>query len=295
MRDSLELMDMAVTKRKLPDLVRVGTSSFSESDWVGPFYPKGTKASDFLTYYATRYNTVEIDATYYAIPAVSTVDGWRRKTPEGFLIAAKFPRSIVHGGEGARPDASALLLPDATYAARDKFLEVMNLLGDRLGPLVLQFPYLSKAVFDSSAEFMERLERFLSDLPDNFRYAVGIRNRGWLTRKFADMLRRHNVALVLVDQAWMPHGDEVEKKFNPVTTDFAYIRLLGDRKEIEAITQSWDKEVIDRGESLERWAELVTRLIRREVATLIYINNHYAGHAPATSERLTDIILRKLK
>jgi uncharacterized protein YecE (DUF72 family) len=286
---------MAKTKGRLPELVRIGTSSFSETDWVGPFYPRGTKASDFLGYYATRYNTVEIDATYYAIPAASTVDGWRRKTPEGFLIAAKFPRSIVHGGEGARPDAATLLLPDATYTARDKFLEVMNHLGDRLGPLVLQFPYLSKAVFDSSEEFMERLERFLSDLPDAFRYAVEIRNRGWLTQKFAERMRKYNVALVLVDQAWMPHGDEVEKKFDPVTTDFSYIRLLGDRKEIEAITHSWDKEVIDREESLERWAELVTRLIRREVATLIYINNHYAGHAPATLERLHDMILRRLK
>jgi len=286
---------MGVSKEKLPPLVRIGTSSFSENDWVGPFYPSGTKPGDFLTYYAKRFNTVEIDATYYAIPSAGTVDGWRLKTPEGFLISAKFPRSIVHGGKEAKPDQKVILVPEATYSARDKFLEVMNRLGDRMGPLVLQFPYFSKAVFDSADIFLERLDRFLTDLPPDFRYAVEIRNRGWLTKNFAEMLRRHNVALVLVDQAWMPHADEVEKKFDPVTTDLAYIRLLGDRKEIEAITKNWDKEVIDRGERLERWAEVVARLIEREVATLIYVNNHYAGHAPTTAERLHDLILEKIR
>ena len=285
---------MKEDRKTLPESVRIGTSSFSESDWVGPFYPPGTKPAEYLSYYAKRFNTVEIDATYYAIPSVNTVNGWRLKTPEGFLISAKFPRSIVHGGESARPDPDIVLRPDATYLARDKFLEVMSVLGDRLGPLVLQFPYFAKAVFPSRDLFLERLEAFLSDLPDGFRYAVEIRNRTWLTNDFAELLRSHNAGLVLVDQAWMPHADEVEKIFDPITTDFAYIRLLGDRKEIEAITKSWDKEVIDRGELLERWAEVVARLVEREVETLIYINNHYAGHAPTTAERLHDMIIKSI-
>lgn len=286
---------MGKYKRVLPESVRIGTSSFSENDWVGPFYPSGTKPAEYLVYYAKKFNTVEIDATYYAIPSAGTVDGWRLKTPDGFLISAKFPRSIVHGGKEAKPDAKIILDPEATYSVRDKFLEVMNRLGDRLGPLVLQFPYFSKAVFDSSAIFMDNLDKFLTDLPKEFRYAVEIRNRGWLTGEFAEMLRRHDVSLVLVDQAWMPHADEVEKKFDPVTSNPAYIRLLGDRKEIEAITTSWDKEVIDRGDRLERWAEVVARLVEREVETLIYINNHYAGFAPATAERLHDMILAKIR
>jgi uncharacterized protein YecE (DUF72 family) len=280
--------------RNQPELVRIGTSSFSETDWVGPFYPPGTKPAEFLTHYATRFNTVEIDATYYAIPSVRTVEGWRHKTPPEFMIAAKFPRSIVHGGKGAKPDPNIILMPEATYSARNRFLEVMSLLGDRLGPLVLQFPYFSKAVFASPDLFMERLERFLNDLPQDFRYAVEIRNRNWLSEKFAEMLRNHDMALVLVDQAWMPHADQVEKMFDPVTTDFAYIRLLGDRKEIEAITESWDKEVIDRGERLERWAEVIARLVERRVETLIYVNNHYAGHAPTTAERLHDMLLQRI-
>jgi uncharacterized protein YecE (DUF72 family) len=286
---------MSRIRKSIPSQIKIGTSSFSETDWIGPFYPPGTKPADFLSYYAKKFKTVEIDATYYAIPSRRTVDGWRNKTPDDFLISAKFPRSIVHGGKAAKPDPDVILVPEATYSARDKFLEVMNRLGDRLGPLVLQFPYLSKAVFKSVDIFLERLDKFLSDLPDGFRYAVEIRNRNWLSESFADMLREHGTALVLVDQAWMPHGDEVEKKFDPVTTDFVYIRLLGDRKEIEAITKTWDKEVIDRGESLERWSELISRLVKREVETLIYVNNHYTGHAPTTSERLHDLLLQKIK
>jgi uncharacterized protein YecE (DUF72 family) len=270
--------------------LRIGTSSFSEADWVGPFYPAGTRPAGYLRYYATRFNTVEIDASYYAIPRRQTVDNWAKNTPDGFLFAAKFPHSIVHGGEGPRPDPGVILMPEKTYGERDKFLEVMSGLGSRLGPLVLQFPYFSKAVFRSSADFTDRLGRFLDDLPSGFRYAVEIRNRAWLTPKFADLLRNHRVALVLVDQGWMPHGDEVAEMFNPVTADFAYLRLLGDRKEIEAVTDRWNKVVIDRSDRLKRWATLVTKFLMEEVETMVYANNHYAGFAPDTVKQLQAMI-----
>jgi len=274
-----------------PDLIRIGTSSFSESDWMGVFYPPGTQPGDFLSHYAQKFNTVEIDATYYAIPSKSTIDNWVRKTPDNFLIAAKFPRSIVHGGDGPRPDPKIVLLPEATYAQRDIFLDIIGRLGNRLGPLLIQFPYFSKAAFKDSTEFFDRLDRFLSDLPKDFRYAVEIRNRSWVNKEYVALLKRHDVSMTLVDQAWMPHGDEIESQFDPVTTDFVYIRLLGDRKEIEAITKSWDKEVTDRGERLERWAKLALRIQERRIKSLIYVNNHYAGHAPTTARRLEKMLV----
>lgn len=268
--------------------VQFGTSSFSSTDWVGPFYPEGTAPAAFLSLYSQQFSTVEIDSTYYAIPAVATVESWVQKTPEGFMISAKFPRSIVHGSDDAKPDPNLILDPDKTYPIRDHFLEVMGHLGTRLGPLVLQFPFFSKNVFTSREPFLARLDRFLADLPTGFRYGVEIRNRQWLDADFADLLKRHRVALVLVDHAWMPHGDEIEKLFDPVTTDFAYIRLLGDRKQIEAITKTWDKEVVDREENLTRWSAFLLRLALREVDTYAYVNNHYAGHAPATARRLRE-------
>jgi uncharacterized protein YecE (DUF72 family) len=281
---------VAKSAKPSADIIRFGTSSFSSKDWVGNFYPEGTQPGDFLRLYAKEFNTVEVDSTYYAIPSASTVDCWVDKTPEDFLISAKFPRSIVHAGEGAKPDAEAVLVPDKTYKERDIFLKVMDRLGSRRGPLVLQFPYFSREHFPSSKTFMERLDRFLGDLPKGYRYGVEIRNKNWLKSGFADLCREQNVALVLVDQAWMPLADELEKQFDPITTDFVYIRLLGDRKQIEAITETWDREVIDRQANLERWANYLAMLIERQIRTLVYVNNHYAGHAPTTVRRLQGMV-----
>jgi uncharacterized protein YecE (DUF72 family) len=210
------------------------------------------------------------------------------------MIAAKFPRAIVHAGEKAIPDGKKLLTPDATYEIRDGFLKTIGRLGDRLGPLLIQFPYFSKKVFEDKAEFMERLDTFLDDLPDDFRYAVEIRNRAWLKSDFAELCRKHGVSLTLVDHAWMPHGQELFAKIDPLTTDFVYIRLLGDRKEIEKITEIWNREVIDRGDSLKRWAALLFDLASRQINTLVYINNHYAGHAPATLRRLREMFEQEI-
>lgn len=267
--------------------VRFGTSSFSWPDWVGPFYPLGTQPSAFLTKYARHFDTVEIDSTWYAIPNARVVDGWAAKTPPDFLISARFPRDIVHGGRGAKPDGRVVLVPDVTYEARDLFLEVMQRLGPRLGPLVLQFPYFNRSAFPSAGPFLERLDCFLADLPrDGFHYAVEVRNRAWMKSALRDVLAKHAVSLVLTDQAWMPHGDEVEKLFDPVTAEPAYVRLLGDRQAIEQITTTWDREVIDNGPRLMRWVSLLVRMMDRGVQTLVYANNHFAGHGPATIRRL---------
>lgn len=271
---------------KSKGLIRFGASSFSSKDWVGPFYPEGMPARDFLRYYADQFDTVEVDSTYYAIPSAATVDGWAEKTPEDFLLSAKFPRAVVHGGEGAKPDGTKLLSGDEALRSCDRFLQVMSRLGSRLGPLLIQFPYLNRSVFPGAGPFMERLAGFLERLPKDFRYAVEIRNKAWLKPDFADLCREHNAAVTLVDQGWMPMPDELQDTFDPVTTDFAYVRLLGDRKEIEAITKSWGREVIDRGDRLRRWAEILTGLSDRDIPTVVYVNNHYAGHAPETVRRL---------
>ncbi|MCP4580130.1 MAG: DUF72 domain-containing protein [candidate division Zixibacteria bacterium] len=273
------------------NLIRFGTSSFSSRDWIGPFYAKGIKPMDFLKHYSRKFNAVEIDSTYYSIPSSYTVDGWLEKTPADFKISAKFPRTIVHAGKDKKPNAQLILNRDSTYGERDRFLEVMGRLKDSLGPLLIQFPYFSKNIFSIKDIFFERLDRFLGDLPKDFSYAVEIRNRHWLKKSFADMCRKHNVALVLADQAWMPHGEQVEKWFDPVTTGFSYIRLLGNRKEIEAITKSWEKEVIDQSGKLKRWAGVLKRLADREVEAYVFANNHYAGHAPATAKRLREIYI----
>jgi uncharacterized protein YecE (DUF72 family) len=270
--------------------VRIGTSSWSAKDWVGPFYPPGTQPRDFLATYAEHFDTVETDATYYRVPARSMVRRWADVTPDHFIMTAKFPRSVCHAGEKALPDPGKLLHLDHTAADRDAFLSAMRELGGKCGPLLLQFPYFNKRVFTHAKPFLEKLDLYLSSLPPDFRYAVEIRNRNWIGADLLEILRRHSAAFVLVDQGWMPHGDELPKRLDPLTSDFTYIRLLGDRKEIEAVTETWEKEVIDRSDRLRRWAKLIRDLSPRVPETFAYANNHYAGHGPATVRRLVSYL-----
>ena len=277
--------------------VLLGTSSFSEESWVGSFYPDGTAPRDFLSYYATRFNTVEVDATYYAIPAKSTVKGWAERTPRDFVISAKFPKAIVHCGEKAKPRGDLILTKDATYKVRDLFLSTMRALGDKCGALLIQLPYLNKEAFASRGKFLERLEPFLADLPQDFRYALEIRNKSWLKDDLTALLREHNVALALVDHVWMLHGDEVIKLIDPLTTDLSYIRLVGDRKKTEALTETlerrWSREVIDQSERIDRWAAVIHTIVEKNINVLAYINNHFAGHAPATVARLQTALSKR--
>ena len=76
--------------------ILIGTSAFTAAGWPGSFYPPGMKSSDYLTYYATWFRTVEIDSTYYGTPSESTVTSWYWKTPADFIFAAKIPQVVTH-------------------------------------------------------------------------------------------------------------------------------------------------------------------------------------------------------
>jgi uncharacterized protein YecE (DUF72 family) len=268
--------------------LQFGTSSFSERSWVGAFYPEGTAPTEFLSFYATQFAAVEIDATYYAIPDDRVVDGWASRTPERFKICAKFPRSIVHGGSEAQPDAQRVLVPEVIGDDVERFLTSMARLGDRLGPLVLQLPYFNRDAFDGPARFLARLGAFLERLPPEFRYAVEIRNKSWIGRPLLDLLRAHRTALVLVDLAYMPHPADLQTRLDLTTTDFVYTRLIGDRKAVDAITEDFDRIVVDQTRRLGRWATLLEGYLARGIDTWVFANNHYAGHAPATIRDLVD-------
>lgn len=254
-----------------PPRVFLGTSSFTAPGWEKAFYPPGLAPREYLSYYARHYYTLEIDSTFYSKPSSAVVNGWKAKTPDNFIFAVKVPQAITHEKVLA-----------ACQPEMDEFVGVMSLLGDKLGPMVLQFPYFNRSVFKSPTDFLARLEPFLKYLPRDKMFAVEIRNKNWLTPQFADLVREHNVALVLQDQSWMPGYAELESKFDPITADWTYIRWLGDRKGIEQLTTVWDKEVIDRSESIRNWVDVCYRIQKRGVTIFAYANNHYSGFAPAT-------------
>jgi uncharacterized protein YecE (DUF72 family) len=249
--------------------LRIGTSAFTAAGWEGSFYPAGMKPKDYLTFYSTKFNTVEIDSTFCRTPSRATVQGWADKTREGFLIAAKVPQIITH--EKCLVDCGTELT---------EFTDTMDLLGDKLGPLLFQFPYFNKDASESADEFLAVLKIFLKTLPKGYKFAVEIRNKNWLTAEFADLLRWHGVALALQDQLWMPLPGDM--KFDYLTAGFTYIRLLGDRKGIEKQTKVWDKVIVNRSAALRTWVGVCQQAVRRGVSVFVYVNNHYAGHAPAT-------------
>jgi uncharacterized protein YecE (DUF72 family) len=263
-----------------PADLHLGTSAFTAAGWEGSFYPAGMKPADYLTYYATKFDTVEVDSTFYRTPAASTVSGWARKTPDHFIFAVKVPQLITH--------EKILVDCDADFK---HFVDTMDLLGEKLGPMLLQFPYLNRSVFPVLSDvakgkaapnesFLARLKPFLEKLPRGRKFAVEIRNKNWLDAPFANILRDHGVALALQDQSWMPMPWAY--KFEPLTADFTYVRLLGDRKGIEQITKTWDKTVVDRSAQLKTWVDYLQPITRRGVTIFVYANNHYSGHSPDT-------------
>jgi uncharacterized protein YecE (DUF72 family) len=244
----------------------LGTSSWTAPSWGGVFYPPGMPPSQFLTEYSHHFRTVEVDATFYRPPAPSTVDGWYRRTPPGFLFAAKVPQAITH----------EKVLVGCQEELRE-FLAVMDRLGDKLGPLLFQFKYFKKEEMPSAEAFLERLEPFVAALPSGYRFAVEVRNRSWLVPRLLDMLRRRNVALALIDHPYMPTAAEYRRRPELVTADFAYIRWLGDRYKIEEITTDWNRLILDRTRETQAWIETMRSLLPEVRRVYAYYNNHYAG------------------
>ena len=256
--------------------IHLGSSSFTASGWQGAFYPKGLKSSDYLSFYSEHFDTVEVDSTFYGCPTSRTVNNWNLKTPQGFVFSVKAPQSITHDKVLVNCDAEI-----------KEFLDTISILGEKLGPIVFQFPYFDNSQMRDAFAFTDRLIPFLNKLPKNYRFAVEIRNRKWLDAELADLLRTLKIALVLQDIRSMPGPQEL--KFDPVTADWTYIRWLGDRKGIEAVTQTWDRIVEDKTARLSSWVDYCQRIQRRGVKQYIYANNHYEGFSVATVEKFRNI------
>jgi len=252
--------------------IRVGTSGWSYKDWVSVFYPPGTRAGDYLSVYAEHFAVVEVDSTYYRIPSARTVQGWRHKTPADFRFAVKAPGVVTHEK-----------MLEACDAEWDEFRAALAPLGDKLHSVLLQFSYFNKKAFATAGKFFQRLDRFLANAVRDYRLAVEIRNKSWLGGDFFELLRGHRVAYALTEHVWMPPVEQVLEGHDCVTGDFVYLRLIGDRYGIEKLTQTWDKTVIDRGQRLRSIVKALAKVVPA-ADVVAFINNHYAGHAPASCE-----------
>jgi uncharacterized protein YecE (DUF72 family) len=169
--------------------IRLGTSAFTAAGWPGAFYPRGMKSADYLSYYSTKFDTVEVDSTFYRCPTIEAVNNWALKTAAGFIFSLKVPRTITH--------EKVLIECDKDF---EEFIGAAHVLGEKLGPIVFQFPNFNKDSFSNPIQFFSRLKAFLKKLPriGPYKFAVEIRNKWWLTPRFADLLREKLLLRILL-------------------------------------------------------------------------------------------------
>ncbi len=176
--------------RRLPTLdgvtVFVGTSGWQYRHWRGRFYPRDVAQVRWFEWYADRFDTVELNVTFYRQPPPSTFEGWARRAPPGFLFAAKTSRFLTHIRRLQQPELSI-----------DRFLDGARRLGSHLGPILVQLPPDLEAVPD-------RLDETLAAFPAGLRIAVEPRHRSWFTDEVCDVLERHGAALCWADRrGWL--------------------------------------------------------------------------------------------
>jgi uncharacterized protein YecE (DUF72 family) len=179
--------------------VRVGTSGWNYAEWKGSFYPADMKPAAMLPYYAARFGTVEVNATFYRMPTAKTVGGWAAAVPPEFTFVLKAPQRITHFGRLRGVDESVRL-----------FCDVARGLGARLGPLLFQLPPNFK-------KDVARLGDVLYMVPPELRMAWEFRNDSWFADDVYERLRARNAALAIVeDEAATPAV---------ATADWGYFRL----------------------------------------------------------------------
>jgi uncharacterized protein YecE (DUF72 family) len=244
--------------------VRLGTQGWNYPAWVGPLYPPGTRPADFLRLYARAFDTVEVDSTFYAVPAPKTVRGWVERTPEGFVFALKLPREITHDHRLRGADA-----------VLERFCDVARALGDRLGPILVQLGP------DFGPDQSSALAGFLPLLPPDLRFAVEFRHPGWVRRETYELLLDHRVAWALSDGRWIPRSTVLKLAARP-TAGFHYLRWMGLNRDLT----DFSRVQIDRSDEMRAWVEAIRPQTLHGVEVFGYVNNHFAGHSPATAREL---------
>ncbi len=241
--------------------MHIGTMGWSYDFWRGNFYPEDSE--NLLTEYAKNFSTVEIDNTFYRIPSNDIVMKWRNEVPDDFIFSAKFPRKITH-----------IKMLEDCKEDMEVFVEHISLLGNKLGPLLIQLPPGFKP------EKYGILKDFLAGLPKGRRFAVEIKNKKWLDENFYDLLKDNGVALALIDHPWMP-------EMSTITADFTYIRWEGDRRKIKGTAGIVER---DRSGDIRDWGMKIKGFVENSVEVFGYFSKTYSGYPPGDVRALLDIL-----
>jgi uncharacterized protein YecE (DUF72 family) len=236
--------------------VWIGTSGWHYKHWVGAFYPPRTAASKMLAYYSERFDTVELNNSFYHLPKKSSLETWRDSTPKGFCFAVKGSRFLTHMKK----------LKDAEQGL-EKFLDVVEVLHHKLGPILFQLP-------PNWQVDPERLANFVSLLPHEHRYAFEFRNETWNVPEVYELLARHNIGYCIFHLAGFQSPMEV-------TADFVYVRLHGPGGKYQG---SYDDA------ALSEWARRIGEWRRKLRAVYLYFDNDQAGYAARDALRVRELL-----
>ncbi len=236
----------------------IGCSGWSYTSWEGAFYPSGTENYSWLNYYSHVFDYVEIDSTYYITPRISTVKNWAKNTPKNFKFTAKFPKVITHDKRLKDVDEEL-----------GRFFDVMGPLKNKILTLLIQLPPSIQI-----HEGLEHLRELVPKLDPRFRYAVEVRHPSWFQDLSYSFFATNEICLVWSILA--------ELQTPPViTTDFIYVRFIGDRRIEE---KDFGQIQIDRIAEMQNWANQIKNVQQDERVKLAIVaaNNHYAGFGPGT-------------
>ncbi len=258
--------------------IQVGCQGWNYDDWVtGPtsdssvFYPHGTRAGEMLGVYASAFESVEVDSTFYAVPAISTIDGWNKKTPPHFTFSLKLPQEITHTHALQGRVAAEVLA---------EFCDRVRMLVEKLGVVLIQLP----PQFELTPENGRALKEFLPQLPRDIRFSIEFRSPDWMDESVCKMLAEHNVAIALVEGQWIKRAVMWRLMEQP-TAAFAYVRWMGERD----LTRF---DIVQRvqDENLRKWRDQLVQMCERVPDVFAYFSNFYEGHAPASANKLKRLL-----
>jgi uncharacterized protein YecE (DUF72 family) len=240
----------------------IGTSGWVYGSWKGPFYPEKLPSRRYLAFYAEEFGTTEINSSFYHLPRAQTFTHWAEQVPIDFVFAVKASRFLTH--------IKRLLDPEEPW---QRFIERAVNLGDRLGPILLQFP-------PSFRKNAPRLEAFfktaasITPCPSPLKLVCEFRHESWFSDEIYRLLNRYHAAWCIADGAKYPRKDLV-------TTDFAYLRYHGRSK---MFASNYSKAM------LLKEAHLIQRYLRTGVDVFVYFNNDAKGNAVRNARLLKRLL-----
>jgi len=234
----------------------IGTSGWVYPHWRGVVYPADLPTSQWLAYYAARFDTVEVNNSFYRLPSEEAFRHWREAAPDGFLYSVKVSRYITHMKKLA-----------GVEEALSVFLERSRLLGEHLGPLLYQLPPRWRANIN-------RLRDFLQMLPHDLQHVFEFRHCSWLEDGVLDLLAQEGAALCIVSLPDFPC--EIR-----ATAPFVYIRLHGAEAKYASLYSERE---------LQWWAEQILGFLESGKDVYAYFDNDACGYAIANAQRLEEIV-----